>query len=217
MKELKNIRIKSSEVYSKLDDWIVDYTKNENMSVNEVISKIRETIDGDKPLDTDMRISSSDIQADDEDVKFIEAVLDKSFIQSEGQTKFSLDWAYNYTAIFPEMIPLKWKEYPLIYIKNMITKLEVDESGNINWWVFITWALLSEAYKVVIDRKSVVRPYRQSLTRAVTEFSEYIPIDIFLKVKGWFDEHLSIKKSEVVIEEDKEEIDHEIWNIKFYY
>ena len=57
------------------------------MNVNEVISKIRKTIDRDKPLDTDMRISSSDIQADDEDVKFIETVLDKLFIQSEVQTQ----------------------------------------------------------------------------------------------------------------------------------
>ena len=90
MRKLKNIRIKSNEEYNKLDDWIVDYAKNKNMNVNEVINKIWETIDGDKPLDTDMRISSSDIQADDEDVKFIETVLDKSFIQSGGQTKFSL-------------------------------------------------------------------------------------------------------------------------------
>ena len=102
-RELKNIRIKSNEVYNKLDDWIVDYTKNENMNVNEVISKIRETIDGNKTLDTDIRISSSDIQDDDEDVKFIETVFDKSFIQSGGQTYFSFDWAYDYTTIFQKI------------------------------------------------------------------------------------------------------------------
>ena len=103
-RELKNIRIKSNEEYNKLDDWIFEHTKNENMSVNEVISKIRENIDRDKSLDISMRISSSDIQADDEDVIFIEAVLDKSFIQSGGQVKFSLDWAYDYTAIFQKWI-----------------------------------------------------------------------------------------------------------------
>ena len=55
MRKFKNIRLKSNEEYNKLDDWIFDYTKNENMSVNEVISKIRETIDRDKPLDTNIR------------------------------------------------------------------------------------------------------------------------------------------------------------------
>ena len=104
MTELKNIRLKYNEIYYKLDDWIFEHTKNENMSVNEVIRKIRENIDSDKSLDTSMRISSSDIQADEENVKFIEAVLDKSFIQSGGQVKFSLDWAYDYTAIFQKWI-----------------------------------------------------------------------------------------------------------------
>ena len=79
MRELKNIKPKSNEIYNKLDDWIFDYTKNENMNVNEVISKIREIIDRDKSLDTDMRISSSEIQADEENVKFIETLLGNSF------------------------------------------------------------------------------------------------------------------------------------------
>ena len=96
----------------------------------------------------------------------------------------------------------------------MITILEVDKSENISWRVFITWDLLSEAFNAVIDRKSVVRPYRQSLKKAAAKFSEYFLIDMFLKVNGWVDEHLSIrKKSKVVFEEVKEEIDEEIINI----
>ena len=65
----------------------------------------------------------------------------------------------------------------------MITILEVDVSGYISWRVFITWSLLSEAFNAVIDRKSVVRTYRHSLNKVAAEFSEYIPIDMFLKVK----------------------------------
>ena len=48
-RELKDIRLKFNEVYSKLDDWIAVYTKNENENVNEVISSIRQTIEGNKP------------------------------------------------------------------------------------------------------------------------------------------------------------------------
>ena len=75
------------------------YTKNENENVNEVISSIRQTIEGNKQLDIEMRISTSDIQADEDGVKYIEAVLDKSFIQTGGQTKFNLNQAQEYISI----------------------------------------------------------------------------------------------------------------------
>ena len=152
VRELKDIRLKFNEVYSKFDDWIVVYTKDENEKVNEVISSIRQTIDGNKLLDIDMRISTSDIQADEDGVEFIEAVLDKSFIQTGGQTKFSLDQAQEYISIFkkfarnelirsskadnilvtnlklcPEMIPMKWKEYQLIYLLLNLNFDEVSE------------------------------------------------------------------------------------------
>ena len=240
VRELKDIRLKFNEVYSKLDDWIVVYTKNENENVNEVITSIRQTIESNKPLDIDMRISTSDIQADEDGIKFIETVLDKSFIQTGGQTKFSLDQAQEYTSIFkkfarnefirsskavdilvtnlklrPEMIPMKWKEYPLSHIHKMVTRLEDEDNGLISWRVFITLSVLSEAFSAVIDRKSVVRPYRQSLKKAAAEFAECITLEAFLKVKAWFDEHLSMrKKHEVVYEEDKQEIEQEIVSVK---
>jgi hypothetical protein len=201
---------------------------------------IRKTIEGNKPLDVDMRISSSDIQADEEDIKFIETSLEKSFIQTGGKTKFSLEQAQEYTSIFkkfarnefikstkaveilitnlklrPEMIPMKWKEYPLSHIQKMVTKLEDEESGLISWRVLITLSILSEAFSTIIDRKSVVRPYRQNLKKAAAEGSEFITLDVFLKVPAWFDEHLSMrKKNEVVYEEDKLEIEQEVIDVK---
>ena len=78
----------------------------------------------------------------------------------------------------------------LSYIHKMVTRLEDENSRLISWRVFITFSVLSEAFSAVIDRKSVVRLYRQNLKKAAVEFAECITLEAFLKIIAWFDEHL---------------------------
>lgn len=104
------------------------------------------------------------VTEDEDDVKFIETTVDKSFITGKSKNKFSLYQAKEYFDIFkrfsrdqfiptekaknivitnvklnPGLIPKKWKEYPLSHIENIIVNLQQEDQSCINWKHFLTF------------------------------------------------------------------------------
>lgn len=239
---LKDIRLKINEVYDVLDEWIVIHVKNENEVVNECIKVIRDVIETNEALDTNLAITSRDIHAEGEDhIQFIETVVDKSFIHGKSRSKFSLDQAKDYLDIFrrfardeymetqrvkdilitnlklnPELIPPKWKEYPLSHLENIVSSLELEDRPVVNWRHLLTFCILTEAFVPMIDRKAVTSAYKVNLKKAVdSEFEDYIRLDKFLDINSWYDSYLALRRKEdVKYEEDKAEIEQEIRDIK---
>lgn len=76
--------------------------------------------------------------------------------------------------------------------------------------------MLIESFIPMIDRNSVTKAYQTNLKKArKDQVDEYIDLESFLNVNCWYDVYLPMKrKDEVLFEEDKEEIDREISQIK---
>lgn len=68
----------------------------------------------------------------------------------------------------------------------------------------------------MINKDSITNTYKEILKKALEdENEEYIPLEAFLDTPCWYDKHLSMKRKEdVVYEEDKQEIDQEIRQVK---
>ena len=68
----------------------------------------------------------------------------------------------------------------------------------------------------MVNKESVTKAYRENLKKKLeNDADEYIQLEKFLEVTSWFDSSLAIrKKEEVTFEEDKEEIDQEIKEMK---
>lgn len=68
----------------------------------------------------------------------------------------------------------------------------------------------------MIAKDSITNAYKDILRRGLENDQEqYIPIDKFLDATCWYDKHLSMRRKEdVVFEEDKQEIDQEIREVK---
>ena len=239
---LKDIRLKINEVFDVLDDWIVIYVKNENQAVNECIQKIREVIDSNEPLNHDLQIPYIDIQTEaDDGIQFIDTIADKSFIQGKTKSKFNLNQAREYIDIFkkfarneyissemaksifitniklnPDLVPQKWKENSLNYLENLVGNLEEGEASMVNWRGLLTHCILSESFSQMVNKTAVINKYNTSLHQAMdSEYEEYITLQKFLKIEAWFDPSLSVRsKDDVKFEEDKEEIDMEINDMK---
>jgi hypothetical protein len=239
---LKDIRGRIGEAYDVLDEWVVASVKAENEAVNEWIQKIRQVIASNEPLELDLKVGSQELVTEGEDdVKFIETTVDKSFITGKSKSKFSLHQAKEYFDIFkrfardqyiltdkvkkilitnvklnPGLIPKKWKEYPLSHIENIVMNLEKEDQNVIDWRHFLTFWILSESFVPMVDRNAVTLAYKKSLkSKLRSEFEEYINLEKFLLVTCWYDNYLSMKRKEdVEYEEDKEEIDREVEETK---
>ena len=240
---LKDIKIKINEMYNQLDDWIVAHVKQENLSVNETVSKIREVIESIDPLEPDFKIiqAQDTKEGEDDDVQFIETIVDKSFIDGRAKMKFSLYQAQQYSDIFkrftkdenievsqareifvvniklnPDMIPEKWTKFPLTHIDELVNTHVDEETGLISWRQLLTYCIVIESFIPMVDRDAVTGAYLENLKKIVGEdLEEYIELDQFLKVNCWYDTHLAMRRKEdVKFEEDKEEIDQEIQQIK---
>lgn len=243
MNGLKDIRLKIKEAYDVLDDWVVVHVKNENEVVNDVIKQIRDVIETTDSLDPDLKFPILEIQEDDgHDIKFIETIGDKSFISGKDKYKFSLDQAIEYFSIFrrfarddtistevakeifttnvklnPDMIPPKWKISSLSYLEMIVDSVQEDEDVPIvNWRQLLTYCVLAESLLPVLDRDSILKTYKQNLLKVISsEFEQHINLENFLKVEAWFDNYLSMRRKEdVKFEEDKQEIDEEIRQVK---
>lgn len=62
MRSLMNIRTIANEAHEKLDDWIVDQVKFENVSCNDISKQIEEVIMTDQRLSIEMTVQKNDIQ-----------------------------------------------------------------------------------------------------------------------------------------------------------
>ena len=163
---LKDIRHKINEAYDLLDDWIVIHIKNENETANKTVEGIREIIETNDPIEPELKITKAELTDDNEDqIQFIETIgCDKSFIQGKSRSKFSLEQARDYLDIFkrhtrddivearkakniiitnlkliPDLIPPKWKEYPLTHIDQIVSCAQKEETDVVNWRNLITY------------------------------------------------------------------------------
>lgn len=237
---LKDIRHKINESYNVLDDWIVVHINNENSNVNQIISHVREVIESNEPLDLDLRVNQSEIEVENEDqIQFIETTIDKSFTQNISKTKFSLYQAQEYFEIFkkfardqyipiskvkdiivtnlrlkPDLIPQKWTEYQLSYVDNLLER--VAEEDFVDWRHLLTFCILNEAFIPMVDRNSVTKTYKTNLKKAqANELDEYVTLNQFLTVGSWYDSYLTMRRKEdLQFEEDKQEVDQEIEDVK---
>lgn len=165
MRGLKEIRHKIQEAYEELDDWIVKHIKNENENVNRMIEGIREVIETTDPLDPNMKVEKVQHEESEQDqIQFIETVVDKSFIQGKSRSKFSLQQAKEYLNIFkilsrdgfiskkrakdilvtniklvPDLVPPKWKEHSLSHLENILEIVQIEGTDMINWRNFLTF------------------------------------------------------------------------------
>jgi len=162
---LKDIRHKINEAYDLLDDWIIEHVKNENDNANKVVDLVRDIIETTEPIDTEFKISRTDIDVEGKDqIQFIETIDDKSFISGKSTAKFSLNQAKDYLNIFkilcrdefidvtkaksmlisqlklaPDLVPPKWRDYPLSYMEGIVNSLQEEDQDVINWRKFITF------------------------------------------------------------------------------
>ena len=70
--------------------------------VNETVSKIREVTESIDPLEPDFKIIQvqDTKEGEEDDIQFIETIVDKSFIDGRAKIKFSLYQAQQYFDIF---------------------------------------------------------------------------------------------------------------------
>mmetsp|Transcript_14842 Transcript_14842/g.13046 ORF Transcript_14842/g.13046 Transcript_14842/m.13046 type:complete len:99 (-) Transcript_14842:29-325(-) len=68
----------------------------------------------------------------------------------------------------------------------------------------------------MVNKDSVTKVYRENLKKQLdNEIEQYIDLQGFLNVSSWYDKHLALRKKEdMVYEEDKQDIDQEIREVK---